>query len=60
MQTTVRFKNKGKEWSVNLKLGFNGHADDKKAVRKAVMKEVGERWPDAKGYVQGIERKELR
>lgn len=60
MKVVVRFKKHELEWYIGLSLEFNGHADDKKAVRKAVMKEVGVRWPEAKGYVQGIERKELR
>ena len=54
MKTIVRFKNKDQEWYIGLTMQFNGHADDKKAVRKAGMKEVGERWPDAKGFVHGI------
>lgn len=57
MKTIVYFKNKDQEWCIGLTLQFNGHVDDKKAVRKSVMQEVGERWPDAKGFVQKIEVK---
>jgi len=57
MKTIIHFKNKDQEWYIGLTLQFNGHADDKKAVRKAVMQGVGERWPDAKGFVQRIEVK---
>lgn len=57
MKAIVHFKNKDQEWYIGLTLQFNGHVDDKKAVRKAVMQEVGERWPDAKGFVQRIEVK---
>ena len=57
MKTIIHFKNKSQEWYIGLTLQFNGHTDDKKAVRRAVMQEVGERWPDAKGFVQMIEVK---
>lgn len=57
LKTVVHFKNKESEWHIGLKIEFDGHADDKAAVRKAVMKEVAQRWPDAKGFVQQIEVK---
>lgn len=55
MKAIVHFKARELEWHIGISLQFNGHADDKKAVRKAVMKDVEERWPEAKGFVQNIQ-----
>ena len=60
IKAIVHFKAHGIEWDIGVTTQFNGHADDKKAVRKAVMEDVGKRWPEAKGFVQGfdvVERK---
>ena len=57
LRTVVHFKNKDSAWHIGLKVEFNGHAEDERAIRKAVMKEIGQRWPDAKGFVQRIEVK---
>lgn len=57
MKTIVHFKNKDQEWYIGLTLQFNGYTDDKKAVRKAVMKELDTKYPSAKGFVQRIEVK---
>lgn len=59
MKTIVHFKNKDLEWHIGVDLTntFNGHTDDKKAIRKAVMAEIGKKWPDAKGFVQRVELK---
>ncbi len=54
MKVRIDFKNRDLEWHLGLSLQFNGHADDKKAVRKAVMEELGKKYPKAKGFVQGI------
>lgn len=55
MKVVVRFKNKELEWHIGLTLQFNGHADDKKAVRKAIMSELDEKkMSKAKGFVQGF------
>lgn len=54
MKVRVDFKNKDLQWCLNLTVLFDGHADDKKAVRKAVMNELEERYPKAKGFVRGI------
>lgn len=55
IKALVHFKARELEWHIGISLQFNGHADDKKAVRKAVMDDVGKRWPKAKGFVQRIE-----
>jgi len=54
LQVRLEFKNKDSHWYLNIKVAFNGHADDNKAVRKAVMNELEERYPKAKGFVRGI------
>lgn len=54
LKAIVHFKARGMEWDIGVSVQFNGHADDKKAVRKAVMEDVGKRWPEAKGFVQNI------
>jgi len=54
MKVRIDFKNRDIEWNLGMSLQFNGHADDKKAVRKAVMEELGKKYPKAKGFVQGI------
>jgi hypothetical protein len=58
MKVRIDFKNRNhspEKWSINTLLpNFNAHADDKKAVRKAVMEELGKKYPKAKGFVQGI------
>jgi hypothetical protein len=54
MKVRINFKNKESEWHLGLTIPFNGHSDDKKAVRKAVMEELSVKYPRAKGFVQGI------
>lgn len=60
MKVRVDFKNRELEWCLTISTQFNGHADDKKAVRKAVMKELDTKYPSAKGFVQRIEVKHDR
>jgi hypothetical protein len=54
MKVRIDFKNRELEWCLTISTQFNGHADDKKAVRKAVMAELDVKYPRAKGFVQGI------
>lgn len=54
VKVRVDFKNRELEWCLGLSIQFNGHTDDKKAVRKAVMEELDIKYPRAKGFVQGI------
>jgi len=58
MRVKISMKANCQEWEMNLLLReFNGHADDKKAVRNAVMAELdGKGMSHVKGYVQGIEQ----
>jgi hypothetical protein len=55
MKVRIDFKNRNltpPEWSLNKLLpNFNAHADDKKAVRKAAMKEIE---PTYRAFVQHI------
>jgi hypothetical protein len=55
MKVRIDFKNRKKdppEWSLNKLLpNFNAHTADKKAVRKAAMKEIE---PTHRAFVQGI------
>lgn len=55
MKSIAYFKNGELEWHIGITIVFNGHANDDKAKRKAVMSEIGKRWPGAKGFVQKIE-----
>lgn len=49
----VEFKNRQKEWHINLTPDFNGACDNKKALRRAAMKELDEKgYSDWKQYTQ--------
>jgi len=58
MKTVGFFKNKETEWYVGITLQFNGHSDDKKAIRKAYMQELDNKgMTQAKQFLQRIEVK---
>ena len=57
VRVRVEFKNRDKEWHINLTPDFNGHADNKKALRRAAMKELDEKGLSAwKQYTQKVEQ----
>lgn len=49
-------KSRGEETTINLSLEYNDHADDKRKLRKAVMRELDVKQLSAlKGTVQNIQ-----